>query len=177
MTIKPIKELLLWYLHKANFSIDPFARDCPIADITNDLNPNANSQYHLTAEQFLLELNHSFDFVIFDPPYSLTQVKRSYDSIGLKLMQSDTQNFMRWSKERKLIADKIAPNGTVMSFGWSTCAMGQKLGFEIQEIMIISHGSGHNDTLVTVETKLPSVGIEPTTSHNILVNYGTLPLS
>lgn len=32
--------------------------------------------------------------------------------------------------------------------------MGLKRGFEIVEILLVAHGSNHNDTIVTVEKKV-----------------------
>ena len=45
-------------------------------------------------------------------------------------------------------------DGIVITFGWNTNGIGKKYGFEIVEILIVAHGSMHNDTLVTVERKI-----------------------
>jgi len=34
--------------------------------------------------------------------------------------------------------------------------MGKKMGFELIEILLVCHGSDHNDTIVTVERKVQS---------------------
>lgn len=50
--IKPIKELFDKY-NKGGVIIDPFAKDCKLGTIRNDLNPNCDTQYHLDALKFL----------------------------------------------------------------------------------------------------------------------------
>jgi hypothetical protein len=45
-------------------------------------------------------------------------------------------------------------NGKVISFGWNTNGVGKNNGFEKTRIVIIAHGSQHNDTLATVEVKV-----------------------
>lgn len=44
--------------------------------------------------------------------------------------------------------------GVCISFGWNSMGIGKKNGFEIIEILLVAHGGMHNDTIVTVETKL-----------------------
>jgi len=44
--------------------------------------------------------------------------------------------------------------GIAISFGWNSNGFGKKLGFEIIEILIVPHGSSHNDTIVTIERKV-----------------------
>ena len=44
--------------------------------------------------------------------------------------------------------------GKVVSFGWNSGGIGMKYGFKIDRILLVPHGGSHNDTIVTVETKL-----------------------
>ena len=69
--------------------VDPFANDCFTnylqGCITNDLNPKFNTNYNLEFKDFaheMKELEHKFDLIFFDPPYSLRQLKDHYDEIG-----------------------------------------------------------------------------------------------
>lgn len=67
--IKPIYELI----HKYAFGkiIDPFANDNKIATVTNDLNPEYDTDYHMDATDFLKMFDdNSVDTVLYDPPYS-----------------------------------------------------------------------------------------------------------
>ena len=53
-TIKPIARLLKKYIpEKPNNWIDPFAGWNSPASLTNDLNPNAPTDYHLEAKEFI----------------------------------------------------------------------------------------------------------------------------
>ena len=50
--IKCIRKLIDKYLKKEMVSIDPFANKCKLAKITNDLNPEYDTDYHLDAVDF-----------------------------------------------------------------------------------------------------------------------------
>lgn len=82
--ILPISQLVAKYtVQKDNTKVivDPFANSCEIGTITNDLNPKFNTTYHLDALDFLKMLdNRSADVILYDPPYSLRQVKECYVS-------------------------------------------------------------------------------------------------
>ena len=45
--------------------------------------------------------------------------------------------------------------GTVLTMGWNSVGIGASRNFEKLEILLVSHGAQHNDTIVTVERKLP----------------------
>lgn len=151
--IKPIKELLDKYNVGAGW-IDPFCGITSPAEFRNDLNPqNNHAQYHLEALDFLMLKNWNIDGALFDPPYSLTQVSRSYNDIGLnfKAKENPTGGF---PKVRARLAELLKPEQYCISFGWNTAGLGKKNNMEIVEILIVSHGGNRNDTLVTVERKL-----------------------
>ena len=152
LSIKPIKELFHKY-SKGLSTIDPFARNCDLCSFTNDLNPETKAQNHLYADKFLSSFEN-LPFVVFDPPYSLRQVKEIYDSVGTGFTHKDSQNAMRWTIERDIISERQKPGNIVMSLGWTTSCMGKKRGYKIIEILLVSHGAAHNDTIVTVERKL-----------------------
>jgi hypothetical protein len=150
LRIKPIREL--FNRHAFGVTVDPFARDCELCDFTNDLNKSSKAKYHAYAFDFLRLLD-VMNFVVYDPPYSLRQVKECYDSYGEGFTHKDSQNAIRWTDERDVIALKQVSGDKVMSLGWSTTCMGKKRGYKIIEILIVSHGAAHNDTLCTVEQK------------------------
>ena len=155
LSIKPIRLLVEKYVEKSLNSIDPFARNCKMAKWTNDLNPATDALYHLMADEFLTKImsEQECDLVLFDPPYSLRQVKECYDNFGAGFTHKDSQNAVRWTIERDIISKHQKPGNKVISFGWTTTCMGLKRGYEIEEILLVSHGAAHNDTIVTVERK------------------------
>jgi len=95
--------------------------------------------------------NRSENYLVFDPPYSQRQLKEMYASEGLAF--NHPMNNSYWANCRKEISRIIKPGGKVISFGWNTNGIGKKFGFEIKKIVIVAHGSQHNDTMATVEVK------------------------
>ena len=157
LKIAPIRCLVEKYMAGSNLSIDPFARNCAVAHITNDMNPDTLAQYHMPALDFLLMLKNqgdSPDLVIFDPPYSMYQCKEHYEMFGGgKFTKQHASNVGHWSAEKRIINDIIAPNGIVIHMGWHSNAMPRKLGWETVEILLVAHGRAHHDTIVTVAQK------------------------
>ena len=160
-TIKPIKELILKYIKEKDIILDPFANEPTINNyipkdcifISNDLNEKYNTTYHLEATEFFKKFeNNSVDVILYDPPYSSRQVKECYEIIKKTVTTKDTQSSY-WSKFKKEIARILKPNGICISFMLNTNGIGKSNGFEQIEILIVSHGGMHNDTLCCVERK------------------------
>lgn len=151
--IPAIRQLVEKYALDGKAWADPFAGKSEFSEYRNDLNPENNQPSQCEATAFLHDVPICLDGVVFDPPYSLTQVSRSYKGMGLKFegKENPTGGF---PKVRDKIAEIVKKGGYVLSFGWNTVGMGKKRGFEIIEIMIVSHGGNRNDTLCTVERKL-----------------------
>ena len=150
--IKPIKDLINRY--KKGQAIDPFANESKIADITNDLDRSYNTDYNLDALEFLKMFeNESVDMILYDPPYSPRQVSECYKKLG-KSVNIKTTQASYWSNHKKEISRIIKKNGIVITCAWNSGGIGKKYGFEIQEILLVSHGGWHNDTIVTVERKV-----------------------
>lgn len=154
-TIDPIRKLLCKYVGDGKGWIDPFAGENSPAEITNDLNPERPTKFHLHAKDFALQLEGDYNGVLFDPPYSLRQLKECYNSIGIDLMsQDDTTMFPTNVKDA--IAPRIKAGGIAICFGWDTIGFGKNRGFELLEILLVCHGGRHNDTICTVERKFQS---------------------
>ena len=142
------------YLYHSDVSIDPFARNKQWATHTNDLNKDTNAEYHIKALDFLqmlLDEGARADLIIFDPPYSTRQIKECYEGIGEKMQYDDTINL--WQKEKRLCNKLLPIGGVFLCFGWNSIGMGAKRGFKFVEILLVSHGRGHNDTICTAEKK------------------------
>jgi hypothetical protein len=57
-------------------------------------------------------------------------------------------------KVRRAAIDRVLkPGGHVITCGWNTVGMGKVAGYEIVEILLVCHGSDHNDTITLVECK------------------------
>lgn len=151
--IKPIREFILKHI-EGEITIDPFANKNKIAKITNDLDSDYDTNYHMDAIDFIKKFkNESVDFILFDPPYSPRQVSESYKKLG-KTVNRETTQTTYWSNLKKEIARVLKKDGGVISFGWNSGGIGKTLGFEIKEILIVAHGGWHNDTICTFEKKV-----------------------
>lgn len=152
--IKPIRELLKKYVNQEKIWLDPFAGENSPATITNDLNPDKDTDYHMDAREFLKMHDDNYaDGILYDPPYSPHQVKEVYEGIGLTPTSYDTRTTF-WSEARDEMSRVIKDDGIVISFGWSSNGVGKTRGFEILEILLVPHGGIHNDTIVVVEKKV-----------------------
>jgi len=147
-SIKPIMSLISKY-HVGIWG-DAFAGQTSPAEITNDIE-GRGAIHKMDALDFLKSLNDdSFDGFLFDPPYSVEQCLRRYTP-----KQKGTAGRAEyWAKCKDEIMRVVKQGGTVISFGWDSTGIGKKRGFEIIEIMLVCHGACHNDTIVTVETKI-----------------------
>lgn len=151
--IAPIDKLLKKYVGNGDGWIDPFAGNNSPAYFTNDLNPKTSASEHSYAEAFVKSIPYRMFGVLFDPPYSLRQIKECYESIGLKMYYKDSLD-ASFSKLKDIIAPVIVDGGYAISFGWNTNGFGKNRGFEIVEILLVAHGGHHNDTICTVERKI-----------------------
>lgn len=151
--IKPIKELIQSELTNGTW-IDPFANQNKLAAITNDLNPDFDTDYHMDALDFLKTFqNESVDGVLYDPPYSPRQVTECYQGVGMDVT-SETTRASFWGNQKKEISRIVKPGGKVITFGWNSGGIGRKYGFKITRILLVPHGGWHNDTICTVEVKV-----------------------
>ncbi|HOM78013.1 MAG TPA: adenine-specific DNA methylase [bacterium] len=156
--IKPVRELIEKYF--SGYSIDPFANSGKLASVTNDLDTSFDTDYNLDALDFLkLFEDSSVDTVLYDPPYSPRQVSESYKKLG-KSVNMLTTSARYWSAQKIEIARIVKPGGIVISCSWNSGGIGKKLGFEIQEILLVAHGGWHNDTIITVERKQDETNIK-----------------
>ena len=152
--IKPIAELLSRYVGDGKGWVDPFVGKSVLAEFSNDLSPDAYTSSHLDALAYCKSLSgKTFVGVLFDPPYSLRQMKEVYNSVGIdKLPYEHTIRF--YGECKRLLSECVAPGGLAISFGWNSIGMGIGNGFEPIEILMVCHGRAHNDTIVTVEVKV-----------------------
>lgn len=150
--IKPIHDLITSEMTDGLW-IDPFANRNKFASITNDLNHDYDTDYHLDALDFLqLFDDDTVDGVLYDPPYSPRQVSECYNHVGYNITQDSTKASF-WSNHKKEISRIVKIGGKVITFGWNSGGIGYKYGFEKQRVLLVPHGGWHNDTICTVELK------------------------
>lgn len=155
--IKPVENLILQEITAGKLWIDPFANKNKIAQITNDLNPEFDTDYHLDALDFLKHFDdNSVDGVLYDPPFSPRQVSECYHRFGIAVTNETTRSTF-WSNQKVQLARIVKPGGKVITFGWNSNGVGKKYGFEITKILLVAHGGNHNDTICTVNIKTSEV--------------------
>lgn len=113
--VKPINDLIheVIQAERPTVIVDPFANDEPLATITNDLDPQYATDYHLDALDFLKQLpTASADLVFYDPPYSPRQVAESYRQFGMSVNMETTQSSY-WRKQKEQIS-RITKRGWLL---------------------------------------------------------------
>ena len=157
-TILPIKKLLDEEYTDGSWC-DPFAGKMSFHNsmYSNDLSPDSPARYHEDALTFLKSMETGFfDGVLFDPPYSITQAKQHYGGRGMEKLDTKPTSMKYWGDCKTEIARITKKGGKVICFGWNTMGIGKSRGFRMDRILIVPHGGSKNDTLVTVEKKLPT---------------------
>ena len=157
-SIPPIASFVARWMPAGVVSADPFARDGGLATYTNDLNPETKAQHHLDAADFCaLLLGHgvALDVALFDPPYSPRQMSEVYAMAGISGVGPwVSQNARLYKEVRDGLDALLKPGGVALSFGWNSSGFGKGRGYEIEEILLVSHGGAHNDTICMAERKL-----------------------
>jgi len=159
--IKAIRDLIIKYSKNKKIIIDPFANEGSIKNylinnqyISNDLDVDYKTDFNLEASDFLKTFNNnSVDMILFDPPYSGRQVAECYKKLKKTVTMHDTNSGFL-TNFKKEISRVSKPNSIVITCGWSSNGIGKKYGFELVEVLLVAHGSSHNDTIVTVERKI-----------------------
>lgn len=109
-SIAPIRALLEGEM-TGGLWIDPFAGLSRIATITNDLNPDLDTSYHLDALDFLkMFKTESVQGVLYDPPYSVRQVSECYKRYGYPVTQEMTRSSW-YTLHREQIRRIVIPGG------------------------------------------------------------------
>jgi hypothetical protein len=151
--IYPIKQLLKKYVGNGKNWVDPFAGKYSPAEIRNDHNLEMPAEYHFEAIEFSKIVKGKFKGVLFDPPYSFTQIKEHYNKLFGRKLNGNEHRMGFYEKVKSNLCEKIEKGGYAISFGWNTNGFGKARGFKIIEIMAVAHGGSKNDTFVTIEIK------------------------
>jgi len=89
----------------------------------------------------------SIDVLLYDPPYSSNMAKTLYDNKGKNIFGNYYHKNLRLEASRVL-----KPGGIVIKFGWDSTRLNNNL--EIIEVILISHGGQHHDTICTIQRKI-----------------------
>jgi hypothetical protein len=153
-SLPPVARLLDKWLPAGGVIVDPFARNSKRANLTNDLNPETSAQFHILAEEFVESQQVAADAVLFDPPYSPRQISEVYQQIGRKCGTEETQSSRLYKRVKDGLDKMLKPDGIAICCGWNSLGFGIKRGYDLLEVLLVTHGGAHNDTIVTVERKV-----------------------
>ncbi|HUU39610.1 MAG TPA: hypothetical protein VMW42_01580 [Desulfatiglandales bacterium] len=147
--MKPVKPLFKKYRVGSGW-VDPFAGEKSPAEFRNDIEGRGNPS-QMDALEYLKTLpTNLFNGVLFDPPYSTEQCLRRYTPKH----NGTAGRAEYWAKCKDEIGRIVKPGGLSISFCWDSVGIGKNRGFKIIEILLISHGACHNDTIVTIDKKV-----------------------
>ena len=149
-----VKTLLLSTINPGETWCDPFAGRCSPAQVRNDLDKDANADYHLDALEFLKSRGEDeFDGILYDPPYSFRQASECYKGNGKENFTATVTSQKYWADCKNEAARIVKHGGFAICFGWNTNGLGYNRGFQLESVRILAHGGSQNDTLITIERK------------------------
>jgi 16S rRNA G966 N2-methylase RsmD len=141
-TVKPIREWVEANCEGLTLNLFAGKTKLNINEIRNDLDAGAIADYAMDAVAFLDGWKgYKFDTVLLDPPYAFRKSIEMYKGI-------------KCSPFRKLkdsVANVIAENGKVITFGYHSNTMGIRRGYTTEKICLFSHGGAIHDTIASVE--------------------------
>lgn len=141
-SIKPIREWVEREVEGLVLNLYAGKTKLNCNEIRNDLDPEIEADYHLDALQLVREWKGSkINTVLLDPPYAS---RKSMEMYGGRMASP----FQQLKEE---IPKILTPNGKVITFGYHSVVMGKGRGFELEKILLISHGGAIHDTIASVE--------------------------
>lgn len=159
-----VREILERLIADGKTWIDPFCGRYSPAQLRNDFDRTVEADAHMDGHEWLTSLaTDSADGCLFDPPYSVHQALRIYKSVQGGTVGRDEYQ----AKCLDEVARIVKTGGLVVRFGWNSQGAGKGRGFKLLEVMLLCHGKGHNDTIITVESKVEEV---PYQQHNSTVS-------
>jgi hypothetical protein len=154
--LRPVAALLKRNINGARMIVDPFSKNSTWGTLTNDIDPGSMASYHMEAIEFLdtmIAEGIVADVVLLDPPYSPRQMSESYKNAGRKVGMTETQNALLYKNAKDRLTKLLIHGGIAICCGWNSMGFGLTRGFEMQEILLVTHGAAHNDTIITVEVR------------------------
>lgn len=121
-----------------------------IDEIRVDIRNEMIADYYMDALDFVIKWSTGnigngklFNTVILDPPYAYRKSMEMYDG-------AVSSSF---NKIKDYIPKILYDNGIVITFGYHSVVMGEKRGFDQENILLMSHGGAIHDTIAVIERK------------------------
>lgn len=112
--------------------------------VRNDVDESIDADHHYDVCDIATHLDaHSFDTIVFDPPYSEYQANEHYDGQQVGRVAAAKRQFHRL----------LAPGGRVIQFGYTTTCMPRALRYERRAVAVFNTLGQQNDILGTVDER------------------------
>lgn len=132
------------YKEKSVRSLDVFARNCRIFDVTNDIDESYETDENMDGFDFLWKyLDSSVDLVVLDPPWGQANMVRKYGSDGnyLKMM----------GRVYGVIKERLKEGGKVILVGYNCSLISMEFGYE--RFIVLDQGGLLNTPYLTVQVR------------------------
>ncbi len=114
-------------------------------EISNDLDETMPTDYHKDALQLVQEWNGGkFNTIVLDPPYA---ARKSMEMYGGRMASP-------FNQLKDVLPTILENKGIIITFGYHSVSMGKIRGFEVEKILLISHGGAIHDTIATIERRI-----------------------
>ena len=117
-------------------------------EVANDIDPvmpcTLFQMDALECAKMFREAGELFDVVLIDGPYSYRKSMELYNG----------HKNSRFKQLCDVLPDILTPKGWVINFSYHSRVMGEKRGFRVREICLISHGGAQRDTIASVAEKM-----------------------
>ena len=98
----------------------------------------AIADVYMDVYEFLKNCDERYDTIILDPPYSIRKSMEYYKG--------------NYTSKFKLIADECARiSDRVISFGYHSTFLGEKRGYELEELCVFGHSGAQHCTIAIIE--------------------------
>lgn len=149
--------------------LDPFARSCKWGDITNDINPRFNTDFHLEALEFLTMMRdqqEKFRIVLMDPPFSEIQSEKYAKEVEGEVPNFYACDASHASKVFRTASECLIPGGIMVKLGYNTSKPAPHL--ELAHLFVCNVGGFRHDILISLwrnpNTKLDVIIHQPSKS-------------
>lgn len=141
-SVRPIKEWVESECEGLTLNLFAGITKLCINEVRNDIDESMLADYHVDALDFIRTWSDTiFDTVLLDPPYSYRK--------SMEMYNGNKASPFRQLKD--LIPTILKQSGKVITFGYHSVVMGENRGFELEKVVLISHGGAIHDTIVSVE--------------------------
>jgi len=141
-SISPIREWVEATCEGKTLNLFAGKTKLDIDEIRNDMDDDALADYRKDALQFVREWDGApFDTILLDPPYAYRKSMEMYKGIVASPFR----------QLKDAIPRILKPYGLVITFGYHSVVMGYNRGFDVEKVVLFSHGGAIHDTIGSVE--------------------------